>query len=111
MIRKHFSIIFAIIIFTALSIFARPVRAQEILIDSTEVALILKDSKNAHEVAHLALNTVACVLQALTEESDWTPEDCAVRFNKEAFGLSQEHRILHPKVVDLLKEIPHRRRS
>ena len=107
--KKHFSIIFAIIIFAALSIFARPVRAQAM--DSTEVALILLDSQNAHDAAGLALEAVACVLQAVQEEVEWTPRDCAEAFNKAAFGLGQEHRFLHPKVERLLKEIPHRRRS
>ena len=107
--RKYFSILFAVAIFAALSIFARPVRAQAM--DSTEVALVLRDSQNAHDVAHLALNTVTCVLTALQEEVDWTPLDCAERFNKEAFGLSQEHRFLHPAVKELLEEIPNRRRS
>ena len=107
--RKHFSIIFAVIIFAALSIFARPVRAQAM--DSTEVALVLRDSKNAHEAARLALNTVACVLVAVKGEVDWTPLDCAERFNEVAAGLSEEHNLLHQQVTELLKEIPNRRRS
>ena len=108
---KNFSILFAALVFAALSLYSSKAEAQDISIDSTEVALILRDSKNAHEVAHLALNTVACVLEALKEEVEWTPLDCAERFNKEAFGLSQEHRIIHPQVVKLLEEIPNRRRS
>ena len=109
MIRKHFSIIFAVIVFAALSIFATPVRAQAM--DSTEVALILRDSENAHMTARLAIDAVECIVATLVQEVAWTPQDCMDRFLKEMVGLNQEHQLLAPRMKELLKEIPNRRRS
>lgn len=72
-------------------------------LSAEETELVLRDSQNAHEVAKLALDGVACILGALEEGADWTVQDC-LRGLKEAIApLGQEHMLLHPKVKALLQ--------
>ena len=109
--RRHFSILFAIAIFTALSLFARPAQAQAVALDSAEVALLLRDSDNAHKVAKASLDAIGCIITAITEEVEWTPQQCAARLEEVLLNYGQEHRLLHPRVIDMLKEKANRVRS
>jgi len=100
--RKYLSIIIAIIIFTALSVVEAT--AQEIHFNAEESELVLRDSENAHLVAKASLDAIGCMLQALKEEVDWTAQECAERLARDLQGLSQEHRLLHPRIKALIAE-------
>ena len=102
--KKHFSIWFAILIFTVLSIFARPMKAQDFnfSLNPQETRLLIEDSMNAHTVAKYALDTVGCIMQALERDTTWTPEECITKLREVLEPLGQEHQTLHPKVKEML---------
>jgi len=101
--RKYLSIIIAVIIFAALSVVEATAQIPEApALNAEEVALVIRDSDNAHQVAKAALDAIGCMLTALSEEVEWTAEDCAKRLRVDLEGLSQEHRLLHPRIVQML---------
>jgi len=98
--KKHFSILFAIAIFAALSLFARPIRAQATVADSM-ATLVYEDSRNAHEMATVALNTVGCLLEAETKDAKVV---CMTQFEPRWLYLGGEHKRLH-EAMKKLKDI------
>jgi hypothetical protein len=112
-INKHFSIIFAIAIFAGLSCYASQAEAQEIApaLTGAETALVLRDSDNAHKVATAALGAVGCILESLSGNAEWTPQECAERLEVILKDYGQEHKLLHPTVLRMLKEALERRTS
>lgn len=84
---------------------------QYFALDSAEVSLLIRDSDNAHLVAKAALGAVACVLEALSGNAEWTPQECAERLEVILKDYGQEHLILHPMVIRMLKAKLDQRRS
>ena len=91
------------ILLLALLVIPATASAQSFSLDSAEVKLVLRDSKNAHMVAEAALGAVACILQSLSGTAEWTPEDCADKLSETIDEYAQEHRVLHPMIYALLK--------
>ncbi len=91
------AILFAIIAF--------PLRAQMegFALNKEEVRLLIRDSDNAHLVAKAALGSVACMLESLSGNAEWTPQQCAERLEVLLKDYGQEHLILHPMVLRMLK--------
>lgn len=114
-INKHFSILFAIAIFAGLFFYASKSAAQEATVapalTGAEVALVLRDSDNAHKVATAALGAVGCILESLAGNAEWTPEECSEKLEVVLKDYGQEHRFLHPRVLQMLNEALNRRRS
>lgn len=95
------SILFAVLIFAALS--TMDAKAQGITLDSAQVRLVLRDSENAHAVATAALGAVGCILQSLSGNAQWTPQECAERLEQVIDEYAQEHLVLHPMVAHMLQ--------
>ena len=101
MMKNWKSILFAVLIFTSLS--AYEAQAQGVALDSAQVRLILRDSENAHAVATAALGAVGCILASLSGTAEWSPQECAERLEAVIDKYAQEHLVLHPMVVHMLK--------
>ncbi len=96
------SMLFALLIFAAL--FTVEGRAQEgVALDSTEVAMLLRDSDNAHKVARAALGAVSCILGSLSGTVEGTPQGCAKQLEMVLEEYGQEHLVLHPMVLQMLQ--------
>ena len=98
--RNWKSMLFAVLIFTALS--AYKAQAQAPALTSEEATLVLRDSDNAHKVAKSALDAVGCILSA--PENEWTPQDCMSVLQPILDNYGQEHMLLHPRVVNMIRE-------
>lgn len=77
--------------------------AQGFVLDSTEVRLLIRDSDNAHEVAKAALGAVACILESISGNAEWTPQECGEKLEVILKDYGQEHMILHPMVFRMLQ--------
>ena len=102
------SMLFALLIFAAL--FSMKAEAQNFApLDSTEVALLVRDSDNAHKVAKVALDAIGCMLSA--EANEWTLQDCMDTLRPILNNYGQEHMLLHPRVLRILQNSLNRRDS
>ena len=92
------SMLFALLIFAAL--FSMEAKAQAPALNAEEVALLIRDSDNAHNVAKAALDAVGCLISA--PQNDWTPEDCMNVLRPIIADYGQEHMLLHPRVLNMI---------
>ena len=101
MMKNWKSILFAVLIFTALSVYEA--QAQDLALDSRQVKMLLRDSNNAHAVATAALGAVGCILESLAGNAEWTPQECAERLEVVIDEYAQEHLVLHPMVAHMIE--------
>jgi len=64
--------------------------------DSTKAALIMADSKNAHEMATVALEALGCLLEAQVP-----PAACMKQFEPRYLFLGAEHQRIHKALREL----------
>ena len=103
--RNWKSMLFAALIFGTLSFCSSVASAQmpeAPALTAEEATLVIRDSDNAHQVAKRSLDAIGCMLTALQGGVDYTAQDCAERLAEDLAGLSQEHYLLHPRIVSLI---------
>lgn len=63
--------------------------------EPTKAELLVADSQNAHDMATVALEAVACLLSDMPEQA------CMARFEPLYMSLGQEHQFIHKKLQAL----------
>jgi len=64
--------------------------------DSTKAALIMADSKNAHDMATVALEALTCLLEGTV-----AAPVCQQQFMPRYLYLGREHQLIHKKLREL----------